>query len=54
MLTSHYETYRAEAEYRREQLTEQFRRANWRRTRTARTAAKPAPRTGLVKVRPVA
>ena len=54
MLTNHYETYRAEADYRRERLTEQFRRANWRRTRKARRTAQPVPRHGVVTVRPAA
>ena len=54
MLTNHYETYLAEADYRRERLTEQYRRANWRRTRKTRPTAQPAPRHGVVKVRPAA
>ncbi len=52
MLTNHYETYRAEADYRRERLTEQYRRANWRRTPKAERTARPTPRHGVVKVRP--
>ena len=54
MLTNHYETYRAEADYRRERLTDQFRRANWRRTRKATRTAQPAARPGVVRVRPAA
>ena len=54
MLTNHYETYRAEADYRRERLTEQFRRANRRRTRTSEPTAQTTPRAGVVRVRPAA
>jgi hypothetical protein len=52
MMLNHYEVVRAEADYRRERITDQFRRAGRRRTRTAETTTQATPQRGAVRVRP--